>query len=252
MFVAASTNCFHDLEFDNAVEKILDLEFSAIELNLDENGSHIKPSEVLADFDAAIDRCSSTRRLNVVGYDLNITSEGAEYMDTFTECCKLAKATKVVSITVRSGEHGTPFNEEVEKLKKMVDIADAHGVRVGIRSEVGHLSADPDTVSVICSHVKGLGLSLDPTHYVYKAERNLNYDKLLGYVQTVYLRDSTKEDKQVRVGQGIIDYGKLINQLRKTSYKRALVVDIDSQNDETDHMGEMRKMRLLLESLLVC
>lgn len=251
MFVAASTDCFRDLDFEAAVEKLLDLEFSAIELLIDETGNHLRPSDVLKDFSAAVDYCSSTRRLNVVGYDLNITSEGDEYMETFTACCKLAKATKVVSLTVRSGEHGTPFNEEVEKLKQLVKIAEQHGVRVGIRSEVGHLSADPDTVSVICGHVKGLGLSLDPTHYVYNNDRQSNYDKLLGYVQTVYLRDSTKEDLQVRVGQGVIDYGKLITQLRKTAYDRALVVDIASQ-DDVDHMGEMRKMRLLLESLLIC
>ena len=73
MFVAASTHCFHDLEFDHAIEKIQDLEFSAIELQLDENGNHFKPSQVLNDCQAAIDRCLSTRRLNVVGYDLNLS-----------------------------------------------------------------------------------------------------------------------------------------------------------------------------------
>ena len=251
MFVAASTNCFRDLGFDDAVEKLLDLEFSAIELTLDDTGNHIGPSEVHENYAASVVRCSSTRRLNVVGYDLNIAAEGDEYLDIFTSCCKLAKATKVVSVTVRSGEHGTPFNEEVEKLKRLVTIAEQHGVRVGIRSEVGHLSADPDTVSVICGHVKGLGLSLDPTHYIYKCDKVVNYDNLLGYVQTVYLRDSTKDEFQVRVGQGVIDYGKLINHLRKASYGRALVVDIGAQ-DDVDHMGEMRKMRLLLESLLIC
>ena len=78
----------------------------------------------------------------------------------------------------------------------------------------------------------------------------MNYDKLLDYVQTVYLRDSTKDDLQVRIGQGVIDYGKLINQLQKKGYDRTLVVDIQRQ-DDVDHMGELRKMRLLLESLLL-
>jgi sugar phosphate isomerase/epimerase len=112
------------------------------------------------------------------------------------------------------------------------------------------LSADPDTVSVICGHVKGLGLALDPSHYIYGQERELNYDKLLKYVQTVYLRDSTRDQLQVRVGQGVIDYGKLINQLEKHHYDRALIVDIAPQK-EIDQLGEIRKLRLLLESLLV-
>ena len=250
MFVAASTNCFRELSLEDCIEKLVDLQFSSIDMSIDENGNHVRPSEVVADFEKSLNRCIATRRMNVAGYNLVINAEGAEYLNIFSECCKLAKATRVVSLTVQSGEHGTPFNEEVERFKSMVKIGETSGVRVGMRSQAGHLSADPDTVSVICGHVKGLGLSLDPSHYVFKQDRELNYEKLLEYVQTVYLRDSTKDQLQVRIGQGIIDYGKLINLLRKQGYDRALVVDIARQPD-IDHLGEIRKMRLLLESLLI-
>jgi hypothetical protein len=60
----------------------------------------------------------------------------------------MAKGAKVVTLTVPSAELGTPFNEEVEHLRRLVDIADRHGVRVGIKSQVGRMSADPDTVMV--------------------------------------------------------------------------------------------------------
>lgn len=250
MFVAASNDCFHDLSFDECVEKLVDLEFSSIDLTLDDHGNHITASEVAEDIEKAITRCTSTRRLSIAGYNLVIDKSGDEYLNVFEACCKLAKATKVVTLTVESGEHGTPFNEEVERFKSLVKIGERYGVRVGMRSKAGHLSADPDTVSVICGHVKGLGLSLDPSHYIFGQERESNYEKLLEYIQSVYLRDSTKDQLQVRVGQGVIDYGKLINLLQKQGYDRALVVDIRRQED-VDHMGEMRKMRLLLESLLL-
>jgi sugar phosphate isomerase/epimerase len=188
--------------------------------------------------------------MNVTGFSLHIKKTGEEYFEQFTKCCQLAKATQVVSLTVRSGEHGTPFNEEVEKFKRLVSIADNHGVRVGMRSQHGHLSGDVDTVSVICGHVKGAGLSLDPSQYIYGLEKPLNYDKLLPYVQNVYLRDTTKDEIQVRVGQGVIDFGKLLTQLQQLKYQRALVVEIVPRPD-VDHYGELRKMRLLLESLLI-
>lgn len=250
MFVAASTNCFREFSFEDCIEKIVDLEFSAIEISIEEQGNHLKPSQVVSDLNDTIAFCKSTRRLNVIGYNLEIDAEGTEYLNIFEECCKLAKATRVVAVTVESGEHGTPFNEEVERFKALVKISEQYGVRVGMRSKHGHLSADPDTVSVICGHVEGLGLALDPSHYIYGQDKELNYEKLLKYVQAVYLRDSTKDDLQVRVGQGVIDYGKLINLLRKENYNRALIVDIARQ-DDVDHMGEIRKMRLLLESLLI-
>jgi sugar phosphate isomerase/epimerase len=69
------------------------------------------------------------------------------------------------------------------------------------------------------------------------------------YVQHVHLRDSTKTKLQVRVGQGEIDYGKLIQQLDKVGYDRALCVQM-TPIEGFDHRAEMRKMRLLLDSLL--
>ena len=102
---------------------------------------------------ACYDMINSTRRLTVVGLSLDIDDEGEEYFNTFTKCCELAKLSKIVSLTVPSGEHGTPFNEEVERYKRLVKIAEQHGVRVAMRSKVGNISADPDTVSVICGHV---------------------------------------------------------------------------------------------------
>ncbi len=251
MFVAATTQCFPERPLDAAIEKLADLEFSHIEIGIHESGQHIKPSDVRSDPARCYDIINSTRRLTVGSLSLEIEGEGEEYFDTFTKCCELAKLSKIVTLTVDSGEHGTPFNEEVERYKSLVKIAERHGVRVAMRSKVGNLSADPDTVSVICGHVEGLGLSLDPSHYHYnQPPETMTYEKLIRYVHNVYLRDSTPQDLQVRVGQGIIEYGKLINLLRKVGYDRALCVDIQPQ-DDIDHDGELRKLRLLLESLVM-
>lgn len=253
MFVAATTQCFPDRPLNRAIEKLADLEFSHIEIGVHESSQHLKPSEVVADPARCYDMINSTRRLTVTGLSLEIEGEGEEYFNTFTKCCELAKLSKIVTLTVPSGEHGTPFNEEVERYKQLVKIAEKHGVRVAMRSKVGNISADPDTVSVICGHVNGLGLSLDPSHYHYgNPPETMNYEKLMGYVHNVYLRDSTPEELQVRVGQGIIEYGKLINLLKKANYDRALCVDIQPMPDsDIDHDGELRKLRLLLESLVI-
>jgi L-ribulose-5-phosphate 3-epimerase UlaE len=53
----------------------------------------------------------------------------------------------------------------------------------------------------------------------------------------------------VRVGQGEIDYGKLINMLNRVNYDRGLCIQIQPFKD-ADHTAELRKLRLLLESLL--
>lgn len=249
MFVSASTECFADLPLAAALDKLVDLEYSAVEIAIHENGNQLKPSEVADSLEYALNACTNTFRLDVAAYSAEITATGEEYYRQWDAICRLAKATKVVTVTVPSGELGTPFNEEVERLRKLVDIAVLQGVRVGMRSQVGRLSEDPSTVAVLCDNVKGLGLTLDPSHYVCGPHAGKSIDKLMKYVYHVHLRDTTKDQLQVRIGQGEIEYGRLISQLRKVNYTRALSVHL-SELPGVDHHGEMRKMRLLLESLL--
>ena len=249
MLVAASTQCYPEMGLKEALGKLVDLEYSNVELAIHENCQHMKPSEVTADLDAAIERCRDTHRLDIVAYNLDIEAKGEEHYEQFAAICKLAKATKVVTLTVPSAPLGTPFNEEVEHLRELVGIAQRDGMRVGIKTEVGCLSEDPDTVMVLCNNVDGLGVTLDPSHYICGPFSHRSYDKLLKYVYHVQLRDSSKEKLQVRIGQGEVEYGRLVSQLRQFGYDRALCVDM-LPLEETDHMGEMRKLRLLLESVL--
>jgi sugar phosphate isomerase/epimerase len=249
VYVSVSTECFHDWPLDKALDRLLDLEYTAVELALFENGPQLKPSQIAANMDAAIETCRNVRRLNLAGFDVQLTAQGDEYYSQFDAICRLARAVKVVTITVESGELGTPFNEEVERLRKLVDVATLQGVRVGLKSQIGRLSEDPDTVTVLCDNVKGLGLTLDPSHYIYGPYQGRSIDKLMKYVYHTHLRDTNKKALQVRVGQGDIEYGRLISQLQKLKYNRALTVNITEQ-EGVDHIGELRKLRLLLESLL--
>jgi sugar phosphate isomerase/epimerase len=249
VFVAASTECFGNLPLHEAIHRLVDLEYTNIEIAIHEDGAQLRPSEVEADFDKAIVRCTDTHRLNVVAYSVKIEATGEEYYRQFHAICRLAKATKVVTLVIPSSELGTPFNEEVERLRRLVDLAGREGARIGMLTTIGCLTEDPDTAIVLCDNVKGLGLTFDPTHYVCGPRPRRNVDKLMKYVYHVHLRDSTKDQIQVRIGQGEIEYGRLVNQLRTANYNRALSVHL-AELPDVDHMGEMRKMRLLLESLL--
>lgn len=249
MFVAASTRCFSELPFDEALQRLVDLEYTNVEITIHEKDGHLRPSEVQADLEAAIRACRQTHRLTPVAYSVEIDAPEPIYYQQFAACCKLAKATKVVTISVRSAELGTPFNAEVERLRELVAIGAVDGVRVGLVTEVGRMSEDPSTAIVLCDNVKGLGITLDPSHYVYGPHAGVSYDNLMKYVYHVRLRDSKKDAIQVRIGQGQIEYGRLVTQLSMVGYDRALTVDMIALAD-VDHMAEMRKMRLLLESLL--
>ena len=248
MFIAASTECFPDLELLAAIEFASDLEFTAIEIALHESGS-VKPSEILEDLDRSIQLLRHTHRLDISGYSVQMDSTGQEYYDQFAKLCWLAKTTKVVTMTVMSAERGTPFNEEVEHLQKLVEIGEHEGVRVSVKSQLGCLSEDPDTLMVLCNNVDGLGITLDPSVYIAGSAKGKNLDNILKFVCNVHLRDTRPDAFQVSVGQGEIDYGKLITQLEREKYDRALTVHM-APMEGLDHRVELRKLRRLLETLI--
>jgi sugar phosphate isomerase/epimerase len=251
VFVAASTDCFASLPLSAALKKIFDLEYARVEIALREDGNQLKPSQVLADTESAIVACRDTHRLTPVAYYFDSPVEGPDYYKQFTAVCKLAKATKVVVVGVRAGELGTPFNAEIERLRELVKIATVAGVVVGLKTEADRMTQDPDTAKVLCDNVKGLCLTLDPSHYHFGPMAGAKYDHLLPYTCHTQLRDTNKKQFQVKVGQGEVEYGRIVTQLAKFRYQKALCVNIaDLENPEIDHLGELRKMRLLLESLL--
>ncbi|NLS91482.1 MAG: sugar phosphate isomerase/epimerase [Planctomycetaceae bacterium] len=250
MFVAASTRCFSNLPLDAALQRLVDLEYTAVEIALDESGGHLKPSQVAQHLEKAVQICRRTQRLTPVAYSVEIQADSeAQYYAQFDACCRLAKATKVNTIAVRSEELGTPFNAEIERLQELVRLAAKEGVVVGLVTESGRMTQDPATAAVFCKNVKGLALTLDPSHYICGPHQGAPFEQVMEHVCHVRLRDSTKDCLQVRVGQGVIEYGRLITQLAKVDYTRALCVDIAPMED-VDQMAEMRKIRLLLESLL--
>jgi sugar phosphate isomerase/epimerase len=248
VFIAASTECFPGLELRESIELASDLEFTAVEIALHDSGD-VKPSELLQDMDRAIQLLRYTHRLDISGYSVQLAATGQEHYAQFAKLCWLAKTTKVVTVTVDSAEKGTPFNEEVEHLQKLVEIGEAEGIRVSVKSQLGRLSEDPDTLMVLCNNVDGLGITLDPSVYVTGPAQGKNLEHILKFVCNVHLRDSRPDAFQVSVGQGEVDYGKLITQLEREGYQRALTVHMVPM-ESLDHRVELRKLRRLLETLV--
>ena len=109
MFVSASTDCFPELSLPAALDRLGDLEYTAVELALFEDRDQFKPSYIQENLEKAIEQCRNTRRLDVVAFDLRITATGEAHYEQFLAICRLAKTVKVVTLTVPSAEVGTPF-----------------------------------------------------------------------------------------------------------------------------------------------
>lgn len=247
MFVAVSSRCFAEMDFAEACHQVVELGFDRIEIWLDEESRHLKPSEVAASPEQFATKFRDQNRIPAIAFDLAHDVPAS----VFEGICRASKLLRVTQISVPSSPLGTPFNSEIDRLKELVAMASQQGVRVSIRTERGRLSEDLHNAVELCGAVKGLGLTFDPSYYV----NPVVFDKVMELVAPhtfhTHLRDSTVSDVQVQVGLGEVDFSVLVAVLRKTGYSRSLSVElIPGRTDLEQRALELRKLRMLLDSLL--
>lgn len=246
MFVAVSTHCFADLEFSQACSQITDLEFDKLEIWLG-NEAHLDPAALIADPDTFVNQYRELTRVTPVA----ITMTRDVPPSDFVSLTRVAKGLRITQITVPASPLGTPFNDEIERLRELTRISTQDGIRVSIKTERGALTEDPHNAIELCQAVKGLGLTLDPSHYLGQPSVDRALELVYPYTFHVQLRDSTPNELQVQVGLGEVDYSKVISHLARENYGRALSIDFHPElMAGQERQLELRKMRMLLESLL--
>ncbi len=247
MFVAASSGCFGDIEFGDACHQLGELDFDKVEIWMSEESEHLKPSTVASDPERFVARYRELTRLTPVALCCE------DHLDTtaFEGIVKTAKLLRVTQVTVPAATLGTPFNTEIDRLREMASIASRDGIRLSLKTKTGHLTEDPDTAVELCQSVKGLGITLDASYFICGPHRSRSYDQVFPFVFHTHLRDSMPDQLQVQIGLGQIDYGRMIGLLERENYNLALSVDlIPELTDKESRPLEMRKLRMLLETLL--
>jgi sugar phosphate isomerase/epimerase len=251
VYVACSSLCFSRYPLNQALYAISELSFHKVDLALHEDGPHLKPSEVVAD----LNRVAQTlRKANVAyaAFHVRINAPDAEkYQETLRAVCRLGRVLAVPVVNIPAAQAGSDFGTEVGRLSQLAQIAQSEGVILTVETHSSTLTADPAGAAELCRHVPGLGLTLDPSHYLIGTQSMQEFDDLFPFVRHVRLRDTTPDRLQVRVGQGQVEYGRIISQLSRERYDRALAVDIHDTPDTGYAMEpEVRKLKYLLESMV--
>ncbi len=254
MFVACSTLCFTKEPLESALRHIVELEFHKIDLAIHESGTHLVLSEVAENPEAALLRLRSGPSLTPAVLDLNFGGVDAKTRRKHYEAmCRFAKSLTVAVLTIPAAPLGTPISEEVARLSEYNAIARKDGLVLTVATHGETVTADPAVALSLCQAVPGLALTLDPSHYIHGPHAGASFDELFPFVQHVQLRDTGKRpgEFQVRVGQGQVDYSRIVSLLERYGYRRALSVAIlDDRDNPFDAEVETRKLKLLLESLL--
>jgi sugar phosphate isomerase/epimerase len=252
--VACSTLCFARYPLERALRIIGELEFSKLDVAIHEDGPHLKPSEVAEDIALAGQRIRIGPSLTPGAFSVEIAAADAtEYQRQLRAICRLARISTVSIITIPAGANGSGLDAEVERLRPLVNLAQTEGIVLTVATRLGTLTELPDQAVALCERVPGLGLTLDPSPYIAGPHQGGCYEQVFPFVRHVHLRDTGRgpDQFQVRVGQGEIEYGRIISHLARFHYDRLLSVAIRDIPDAPFAMdGEVRKLKYLLESLV--
>ncbi len=254
MYVACSTLCFARYPLDRALRLIGELEFSKLDVAIHERGPHLRPSEVARDIGLAAQRIRIGPSLTPAAFSVEIeAADAADFDSQLRAICRLGRMSTVSLLCLPAGSASDGIDAEVERLTRLVRLTEAEGMPLAVPTCVGTVTETPAAALELCRRVPGLGLTLDPSHYLAGPNQGEPYDDLFPYVRHVHLRDTSRGPGkfQVRVGQGEIEYGRIVTQLERVGYDRLLGVAIHDVAEAPFAMEtEVRKLKYLLESLL--
>jgi sugar phosphate isomerase/epimerase len=247
VFVAASTRSFVEKSFAEACFLLDDLGFDKLELHFSTVRDHLNLGKILREPDAFLTHFRDSTRLSPIA--INVEEETPT--EDLKGLSRLAKQLRIAQITIPAARLGTPFNSEVDRLRDCLKIGNQDGVRMSIQIKTGHLTEDPDTAVELCRAAPGLGLTLDPSYLLCGPLHREDVESLYPYAFHAHLRDSTPELLQIPMGLGQIDFSRLISNLERYKYQRALSVELIPELMPLDQRPiELRKIRMLLETLL--
>ncbi len=254
MYVACSTLCFARHPLERALRIIGELEFSKLDVAIHEKGPHLRPSEVAQDVPLAAQRIRIGPSLSPAAFSVEIEADTPDdYQRQLRAVCRLARMSAVTTITVPAAPVGKSLEEEVKRLAPLVRLADTEGIILTVPTRIGTLTEAPEVCAQLCERVPGLGLMLDPSHFIAGPHQGKSFEVVYPFVRHVHLRDTGRgpDQFQVRVGQGEVEYGRIVAQLSRHGYDRLLTVAIHDIPDAPFAMdAEVRKLKYLLESLV--
>jgi sugar phosphate isomerase/epimerase len=254
VFVACSTLCFARRPLEDALRRIGELHFSKFDVAIHAGSCQLEPAEVADDVQAAAARLRYGPGLMPSAFSVEIDADDEpEWHRQFAAVCRLARISAVPLVTVRPSPLEVPLATEAKRLGKLIHIADADGILVNVATLTGTHTQTPESAVALCEKVPGLGLTLDPSHYTAGPHQGKNFDQVYPHVRHVHLRDTGRGPNQfqVRVGQGEVEYGRIVSQLSRYRYERSLTVDVRDVPELPFQMEpEVRKLKYLLESLV--
>lgn len=137
---------------------------------------------------------------------------------------RLAAALGAPVVTLPASGPATAIADEAAALAPLVSLGDSLGVQVTVQTQIGQLTESVAATVSLCEAVPGLGLTLDPAHYLAGPHQGREFGALYPYVRHVHVRDATREHVQVPFGQGQVPWASILMGLRSVGFDEGVTI----------------------------
>jgi sugar phosphate isomerase/epimerase len=233
MKIAGSTLIFTKLPLLAAIDQVAALGFKHVDMAVFEGWANLSPSAVVgreAEVGAQIQETCAQAGISPVAFNVNLGESSVEVQEERLHSVGMVAqrlgvkvlAMKTSKPAVRSVE------DEIKRLGRLAHVGVAQGIQITVESHVDTYSEDPNRVLEFMRAVPDLKFTLDLTHFLVGPFREQGYGELLPYIRHAHLRDTgpTRGALQVPLGQGIVDFEKLILDLNRSGLVNAVSVEI--------------------------
>jgi len=117
------------------------------------------------------------------------------------------------------------YESAIARLRRLQAISSDHGIQVAIEPNFTSAVRTPSASLQLVEAVPGLGLTVDPAHFVLQGFRQEEIDPLWPVARHVHVRQARPGFLQARLDKGTIDFGDVVSALRSTGYEGVVCVE---------------------------
>lgn len=253
--LAASTLCASRRPLPEALDVLRELGFHAVDLPLHQGWAHVDPSRVADDpAGVAAELTDLLGDLRVVALNAGTGTVDAEELRRVEALLGLASDLGAGVLTLPAAAlDGPGVPADIRRVRRFVERAADHGVRLTLETHRFTTWEDPRTVARYLDEIDGLGVTLDASHFVTGPHAHQGFADLLPAVAHVHLRSAAGDWSgiQLPAGTGSLPEPELLDALLAAGYAGSWSIEYVDTIPGVDHVLETRRMRDMVGPLLV-
>ena len=238
MHLTGATLTYSQRSLGEALTGVAELGFRRVELAAMAGWAHVDPGEMVGRPAEAADALAALLRprgLEAVAVNANAAGSRDAEIQAIAALAEMAERLGIGVITLQPARHGTiGLERDLDRFHRLVAAARPHGVTLAIEPHVGTAAEDPDVARRYAERVDGLGVTLDPSHFVVQGIRPEACRGLWPHVRHVHAREAAPNAIQVPPGEGYPPARGFLDALFAHGYRGHITVEyIDAEARET-------------------